>query len=340
MKHIKNSRIISAIIIIILLMIMLFIVLKFTGRSEETKPEYVFSYATVQVAGHPTVQAAERFAELVKNATGDRIRIVVKSDGELGTENDVYRQMQCGGIDMASLSLSQLTSVNKGLYLLELPYLFRDEQHFFDVLDSELGNELLSGIDDGGVIGLTWLHTGPRGFFTISPLDVNGLDFSERYYRVPDTELFKDMVVSLKAYPEIIDIDQVYSSLEDGEVFGADSTLYSYNQRKYYQVAPYYYIDNHTMSPEIIVFSKPIWQKLSLNDRSILMECAKEAGLYERELWAEEQEKAIAAITENGAVVTSVPDDQKLKFYYMMSDLYYEYAGDYIDTVRQIYFMN
>ena len=61
----------------------------------------MFTYAENQAEDYPTTQGAYRFAELVEEKTGGRIKILVKADGVLGDEKTVIEQIQFGGVDFA-----------------------------------------------------------------------------------------------------------------------------------------------------------------------------------------------------------------------------------------------
>ena len=92
----------------------------------QTQPELLLRYAENQPADYPTTQAALAFAEMVSQRTDGRVKILVYSDGELGSEPSVVQQMQFGGIDFSRVSLSELANILPGLSILQLPYLYED----------------------------------------------------------------------------------------------------------------------------------------------------------------------------------------------------------------------
>ncbi len=77
----------------------------------QTQPELLLRYAENQPADYPTTQAARAFAEMVSQRTDGRVKILVYSDGELGSEPSVVQQMQFGGIDFSRVSLSDRCSL-------------------------------------------------------------------------------------------------------------------------------------------------------------------------------------------------------------------------------------
>ena len=114
------------------------------GGEREAAPALLFRYADNQPENYPTTRAAETFARLVEERTGGAVVIRVFSDGVLGDERSVLRQMQFGGIDFARVSIGTLGQSVPETEILQLPYLFRDSAHMLRVLDGEIGDRLLA----------------------------------------------------------------------------------------------------------------------------------------------------------------------------------------------------
>ena len=107
----------------------------------QTTPDYVLTYADNQPAGYPTTQGAQYFADLVQQQTGGKVVIQVKANGEYGSEQQVWEQLAIGGVDFARVSLSVATDDLPWLNVLLLPYLYRDANHMWRVLDGSIGAE-------------------------------------------------------------------------------------------------------------------------------------------------------------------------------------------------------
>ena len=101
--------------------ILLAAVLFLFNRKKEVVPEYVFSYAENQTKDYPTTMGGMRFAALVEERTQGRIRIQVQSEGQLGSETEVIRQMRYGGIDFERISFAQVVDHFPEMKLLQLP---------------------------------------------------------------------------------------------------------------------------------------------------------------------------------------------------------------------------
>ena len=258
----------------------------------EVEPEYVFSYAENQPEDYPTTLGAKYFAELVEERTNGRIRILVQPVGVLGSENKVIKQMQYGGIDFTRVSLAQLAEYIPSLNVLQMPYLYTDSDHMWRVLDGEIGDAFLESVSADDVIGLSWYDAGARNFYnSVKPVtcleDLKGMRI-----RVQESDLAVDMVEALGATAIPIAYGDVYASLERQVVDGAENNWPSYEAMRHYEVAKYYTVDEHSRVPEMQICSAYTWQKLSPEDREIILECARESAIYEREVWTQREEQS------------------------------------------------
>ena len=146
-----------------------------------TVPEYVFTYAENQTSDYPTTVAARHFAELVSERTGGRIEIRVYPNAELGDERSTVQQISFGGIDFGRASLSNLADYSPKSVVLQMPYLYKDAHHMWEVLDGDIGREMKASFQGTGLVALTWFDAGARNFYTKTPVrtlsDMKGLKY-------------------------------------------------------------------------------------------------------------------------------------------------------------------
>lgn len=303
---------------------------------ERTEPEYVLSYGENQGIDYPTTMGAYRFARLVEERTEGRIKILVTADGGLGQEGEVIWQMQHGGIDFARVSLSQLSAMDDGMNVLQLPYLYENSEHMWRVLEGTIGHDFLKRVESYDLIGLSWYDAGARCFYNnlrpiSSPKDMEGM-----LIRVQQADMMVDIVEMLGAQAAPISYEEVYSSLQRGRVDGAENNWPSYESMNHNEVAKYFTVDEHTRIPEMQICSKHTWEKLTEKDREIILSCARESALYERELWKEREKESRERVMEEGAVVTELSQEEKEAFRRATEGIYEEYCGAYMDIVEKI----
>lgn len=177
-------------------------------------PEFVLTYAENQAEDYPTTRGAYKFAELVKERTGGRIEILVHAGGALGDEQAVVEQLQYGGIDFVRASLSSLSEFVPELNVLQMPYLYKNSEHMWKVLEGKIGDEFMEVLDGSGLVGLSWYDAGARNFYcTKKPVqrleDVKGMRI-----RVQESEMMASMVEALGGTAIPMTYDKVYSALE------------------------------------------------------------------------------------------------------------------------------
>ena len=327
-----------ALIFICIVALLIPAVLFWIRKSEKENtvtPEFVLLYAENQTEDYPTTLGGKYFAELVYQKTGGRIRILVKSGAELGSESEVIKQLKYGGIAFSRVSLSQLAELIPEMNVLQMPYLYTGSEHMWRVLDGDIGDEFLSLTSDYGLIGLSWYDAGARNFYSTKPIrcleDLAGMNI-----RVQESAMMADMVSALGAIPSKIVYSEVYSAIEQGIVDGAENNWPSYEAMRHYNVARYYTIDEHTRVPELQLCSGAIWDKLTPEDQKILTECARESALYERQLWAEREKSSRKIAEDSGITVIELSPEEKSRFRETMSEVYSRYCGDQIDMLQKI----
>lgn len=298
-------------------------------------PEHVFRYAENQAADYPTTLGANRFAELVAERTDGRIQIVVYHSAQLGSEMECIEQLRFGGIDFARLSLSQLAELDPSIHVLHLPYLYRDEEHMWQVLDSEIGDDYLGALESQNILGLSWYNAGARSFYTTVPVrgaaDLQGLTI-----RVQESTMMAEMVRLLGASATPIVYSEVYSALKTGQIDGAENNWPSFESMSHYEVARYFYLDQHTRVPEMQVISKAAAERLPEADLEIIRECARESALFEREEWMKRETRSEQLCRDNGVEVTIPTAEDIARMQELCKPLYEKYAGDHMDIVERI----
>ena len=290
----------------------------------QTQPELLLRYAENQPADYPTTQAALAFAEMVSQRTDGRVKILVYSDGELGSEPSVVQQMQFGGIDFSRVSMSELANILPGLSILQLPYLYEDAAQMWRVLDGPIGNEFLLALDAVGLVGLSWFDAGVRSFYTRKKVtcleDLQGLAL-----RVQQSGLMSDMIEALGAVPVQAAYSQVYAALHNAEIDGAENNWPSYEAMGHYEVAPYVLVDEHSRVPEIQLASPAAMEKLAALDPAypeLVRQCARESAEVERRLWSQQEEESEQNMRKRGIIITELSDEEKRRFRAAVQPLY------------------
>lgn len=269
----------------------------------------VYQLSDNQPADYPTTIGDLKFAELVAQRTNGRIKIDVYHSAQLFDEKSAIETAQMGGLAFCRVNAQPLSDFTKVLGVLSLPYLFRDENHLWKVLNGPIGEELLKEMEANGLVGLTYYDSGSRSFYNSkrvvkTPADMKGLKI-----RVQQSKLMMGLVEALGASATPMPYGEVYTGLQSGVIEGAENNWPSYYSTSHYEVARYFTLDHHTRTPEILCMSKVIWDKLSAEDKKIVKQAAIESQAVQRKSWKEYEAKSIAAIKAGGKnTITELAD--------------------------------
>ena len=143
--------------------------------------------------------------------------------------------------------------------------------------------------------------------------------------RVQQSDLFVAMVEGLGANPTPMPYGEVYTALKTGIVDAAENNLPSYESSRHFEAAKNYSLTEHSMCPEILVFSKTIFDRLSKEDQALIRKTAKESVPLMRKLWDERETKAREIAEKGGAQLT--PIENRKEFVDAMQPVYAKFAN-------------
>jgi len=265
-----------------------------------------------QPDGYSTILGDQAFADEVERNTNGRIKIEVYGGAQLGDEKSSIEQAQFGAVDVIRIGAAPLAEFNKLVGVLILPYLYKDKDQMFRVLDGEIGDKIFADLEaNSQIVGLSWLDSGARSFYNAkrvvkTPADLKGLKI-----RVQESKPMMDMVKALGASPIPMAYGEVYNAMQTGVIDGAENNWPSYLSSNHYKVAKFITIDEHTRVPEMIAFSKISWDKISADDQVIIRKAADVGAAVERTEWLKQSDAAEATIVKKGGVTITKLDDNQ-----------------------------
>jgi TRAP-type C4-dicarboxylate transport system substrate-binding protein len=206
------------------------------------------------------------------------------------------------------------------------------------VIDGEIGKELLDKVTNSGkgLIGLCWMDAGARSFYNTKHPIKTMADLKGMKVRVMGNPMFVDMANSMGGNGIAMGYDQVFNALQTGVVDGAENNPPSFVFDNHYQVVKYYTIDEHLIVPEMLVFSKKIYDTMSKDEQAALLKFAREAQLEERKLWTEYEKQAMDKAKAAGIQIVQVSDADKKAFQDAVKPVWDKYGPKYVETVKRI----
>jgi tripartite ATP-independent transporter DctP family solute receptor len=305
------------------------------GASAQTKA--VFKASDVQPPGYPTVAATENLGKKLSEATQGRLSIQMYPSMQLGGEKETIEQTQIGAIQMSRISVGTMGPIVDDINVINMPFLFKNVAHANKLMDGPIGQELLDKISASpraNLVALCWMDSGARSLYNSKhPIktieDIKGLKF-----RVIGNPIFIDMMNALGGNGVAMGYDQVFSALQTGVIDGAENNMPSYVFSNHYTAAKYVTLTEHLMIPEMLVFSKRIWNTLSADDQGLIRKFAREAQFEERELWKQYEQKAMEKAKAAGSEIIEVAD--KTPFQNAVKPVWDKYGPKYQDMIKRI----
>lgn len=269
-----------------------------------------FRSADVHPADYPTVMAVKFMGEQLAAASGGAMGVKVYPNGALGNERDTIEQLKIGGLDMMRINVAPLNNVVPETIVPALPFLFRSEDHMHAVLDGPIGEQILAAMEAQGMIGLAFYDSGARSLYTATKPVKSLADVSGMKIRVQQSDLFVAMVEALGANPTPMPYGEVYTALKTGIVDAAENNFPSYESSRHFEAAKYYTMTEHSMAPEVLAFSKVVWDTLTPEEQAMIRKAAKESVPHMRQLWDEREGKARATVEAAGSEIITLEDRQ------------------------------
>jgi tripartite ATP-independent transporter DctP family solute receptor len=304
--------------------------------SNETKP-LILKLAHVLDPSHPVHQAIEFMADRLAEKSGQTMTIEIFANGQLGSETESIEQLQRGALAMVKTSTAAMEGYIGEMALFGLPYLFRDEDHYWKTLNGEVGKELLNLGGEVGIKGLNYYESGSRSFYTIDKAILRPEDLAGKKIRVMRSKMAMDLISQLGGAPTPIPFGELYTALQQGMVDGAENNPPTLDTSRHYEVARHYSLDEHARIPDMVLISPKVWDSFTPQQQRWLREAADESVVFQRDLWGRKTLESLERVKAAGVKVYH-PD--KTPFQAMVEPLYRKYddtkIGEYIKRIQSI----
>jgi tripartite ATP-independent transporter DctP family solute receptor len=274
---------------------------------------------------HPVHKAMEYMAKRLAEESGGKMRIDIYPSQQLGTERQLLELLQLGGLGMTKVSAAVLEGFAPAYKVLSLPYIFRDDEHRYKVLEGDIGRQILLQGQRYWLRGLTYYDAGSRSFYTKDkPIRKPG-DLAGMKIRTMESATQIELVNDLGGSATPISFGELYTALQQGVVDGAENNPPSFLTSRHYEVCKYYSLDEHSSIPDVLLISTIVWNELTPQEQEWLQEAATESASYEKKLWQKASDEALKEVQAAGVEIIH-PDKQL--FADKVASMYDEYRSD------------
>ena len=301
----------------------------------QAQAQTVLKATDTHPAGYPTVVAVENMGKKLEAQTSGRYKVQMFPGAVLGQEKETVEQTQIGALQLNRISLGVVGPVVPDVDVFNMPFVFRDINHMRKVIDGPIGDELLAKVtaSPARLVALGWMDGGARSLYTKklvkTPADLKGVKV-----RMMGNPLFVDTMNAMGGSGVSMGMGELFSALQTGVVDGAENNEPTYVTQNHYTVDKFYNQTQHLSIPEIFVFSKVKWNKLSPEDQALLKKLAREAQMEQRKLWDARVAESVAKMKAEG--VTIVSDVDHDAFFKATQPVRDKYGKDYADLINRI----
>jgi tripartite ATP-independent transporter DctP family solute receptor len=249
----------------------------------------------------------EFMAKRTSELSDGKLTIDIYPSEQLGSEQQCIELIQIGSLAITKVSAASMQSFADDYKVFGLPYIFRSKEHFFDVIDGEIGSDLLLSTENKLIRGLCYYDAGSRSFYTKNKAITHPDDLAGLKIRVMPSATAVEMIRILGGSATPISYGELYTALQSGVVDGAENNPPSLHTSHHYEVCKFYSLDEHTIVPDVVIISKKVWDKLDNQQREWVQQAANESAILERELWAASEIKSLEIVQQAGVKV-NYPD--------------------------------
>ena len=305
------------------------------GASAVAAQATEFRSSDIHPDDYPTVLAVRHMSETLARSSGGKHSIKVFAKSALGNEKDTIEQTKLGALAMTRVNVAPMNNICPATMVPTMPFLFRSTEHMRKVLDGAIGEEILKDCEAQGFIGLAFYDSGARSIYSVKKPVKTLADAKGLKVRVQQSDLWVSLLEAMGANATPMPFGEVYTALKTGLVDAAENNYPSYESSRHFEVAKYYNKTEHSMAPEILLFSKKVWDGLSPDEQKQIRAAAKESVGTMRKLWDEREAKSLAVVKAAGAQIVEV---DKASFQAAMKPVYDKFLKDpkLQDMVRRI----
>ncbi len=286
--------------------VMLIVMLALTSAGMAA--EWTLKAGHVLPVDHPYHLGYQRMCEELEKRSNGRITIEIFPNSQLGNERDLFEGCQIGTVDLAIGATAPLANFTEDFLVFDLPYLFESKEHAYAALDGKFGEDKLALLAEHDMIGLSFWEVGYFHLLQNRRPIVNVEDAKGMSIRVMENVLFMEMIKALDANPVPMAWSEVFTSIQNGTVDGTSNPIVTIFTSKLYTVAKYFTLTDAIYSPAPLIMSKATYDSMPPDLQQLMRDVANEVKSYQRELFAEFEERALKQMASEGVEITVVED--------------------------------
>jgi TRAP-type transport system periplasmic protein len=281
---------------------------------------------------------AQFMQKAVAERMGGRYKLELFPDFQLGGEREMVEGVQLGTIDITITSSGPIGNFVPDTLITDIPFLFRDYAHARSVLDGKIGQAILDKCAPKGIICLAWTENGFRHMTNNrrevkAPEDAKGMKI-----RTMENPVHMQAFRTIGVLPTPMAFPEVFGALQQGTVDGQENPIGVIVSAKLHQVQKHLTLTGHLYSPAMVMMSPTAFNKMSAEDRKLMVQIAREGAKITRARVEELERNGIEELRKAGMQIRELSGSEKEAFQKAMAPAYTEFAKRFgqanIDAIR------
>ncbi len=277
--------------------------------------------------------AAEKFAELVEERTDGAYKIDIYPNAALGDERTMLESMQMDTLDMGIITSGPFVNFSADMGVLDMPFLFGNNDDAYKILDGEIGKELFAKLEDANLKGLAYAERGFRNLTnSVRPVET-AADIKGLKIRVMENEVYISTFTALGVNTVPMAWPEALTALQQNTINGQENPVNVIHSYKLWESQDYVTMTRHAYAAAPITMSLNKFNSLPEDIQKIFVQSAQEAAEYERDWVAKNEELQMADLEKNGMEIVKEPDLDSFRA--AVESVYAQYP-EYADYLARI----
>ena len=237
-------------------------------------------------------------------------------NGKKVTKHDLVDLMEAGEIEMSQMYTSTLgRKHHRDMWALDMPFLFRDHDHAQKVLEGEIGQSLLAGLNEKtNVHGLAFTYSGGFRMIPANVVIDKIEDFKGQPLRCNMSPIATETFIAVGADPHQIELEEINEGVQDGRIVGGESTyprFYGLKQNEHMSVIN---DAEHSLFLTSILVAKDFWNTLDDDIKEKVEYASFDAARSERQESVEDISVVKARCVDDDIAVHTMAVEERIKF--------------------------
>jgi len=263
---------------------------------------------------HPQNVGLTLFQNMVQQETGGKLKVKIYPNSQLGGERESVEQVKNRTLEVATASAGPLTTFNEDMMVMDIPFLFKNYEIAWMVLDGPAGEALKKSFEKRGFKVLGFMENGFRHITNnirpvYKPEDLKGIKI-----RTMEAPMHMTNFKALGANPTPVPWPELYMVLQQKIVDGQENPLMNIWEVKFYEVQKYCSLSGHIYDPMPLVANLEWFNKLTKDQQKALEIAGIQAQNYSRFVNLAREQKLAELLEGKGMKINPVSDAEKARF--------------------------